>query len=392
MGRTAIIKYGMTTIKDIVDSGGCSLPWLHVEVSLQQDKIWPCCKYKDPVGKASDNLLSVWNNDKFNKLRDDHKNQQEHYACKACMVAKDAFSYKKFKNDQYKNILDIEISKTELPRIFHFTLKNTCNLACRMCFPGNSSKFYQLTKNNDYIKSFYDYDNIDNKFDVTKLSGSFGNLTHLVITGGEPLIDEDCITLIDMVSAEAKHLKHIAFSTNMTIFNENLIKKLEQVDATITFNVSVDGPRKIHEYIRIGCNFNDLKDNLIRLSRNSKFKFSINSTISALNVGYLVDLIHELEDLQRDCVINFLRIMTSPVLQKTLHAGSLPKEIKNLYLNKLTEVKSSIYLANDFIKTGRLLLLEDIQSTDILRQYLAEFDIVAKTNRYEVYPEFQNIL
>ena len=90
----------MTKIIKLVEERQlCSLPWVHTEVTLQDDSIKPCCKYTASFGKISDGFKNVWHNDHAKALRQDWMAGVNVAACSACDVDEQSFSYKKWKNN-----------------------------------------------------------------------------------------------------------------------------------------------------------------------------------------------------------------------------------------------------------------------------------------------------
>lgn len=372
-------------LEDIVNQGGCSIPWLHTEINLQTNQVKPCCKYSSPVGSAEENFLHVWNNADYTALRTDMGNGILPAECSACAVPAGTFSYKEFKNSAYKFMLRI-VPAT--PSVFHFTLKNTCNLACRMCHPTVSSRLASVSDQSPYLKQFYNIKPVDNKFDLTKLKGSFKEAQILTIGGGEPLIDEDCISLIDMVATESPKFRQINFSTNMTKINQRLIDLLNTLPVKVNFNVSIDGPAHIHNYIRYGCDWNQIVANLKFLRKNYRFNYGINSTVSALNVGYLGEMLDAIILLEQQTGIKFTHLMSSPVLEDHLHAGVLPTEVKALYSIKLNSVECKNKDSAELVQTGLRLLQEDRHiNWQRFLEFTDAFDAVADTTLASVYPE-----
>lgn len=376
---------------EIVKQDGCSLPWLHTDINLQGNHSRPCCKYTEELGSAVD-FKSSWFGPGFSKLRNDIINNSSHTQCRACDVSQDSFSYKKWKNKVYSKrglIESIDTNTIELPKVFHFTLSNTCNLACRMCFPGSSSKLMELSKKSEYLTNLYRPAQ-QKKIKIESFAGSFSNAVHLTISGGEPLIDEDCFKLIELVKSESKSLKSITFATNMTLLNLKLIDLLVSLNIEIHFNVSVDGPPHIQEYIRVNSNWKKILTNISYLkSLSNNFLFGVNSTISALNVGYLPELLKTLDTTEQELGIKFTHIMSTPVLELTLHPGSLPQEVKNFYKDKLSKFTITRKTSDKqiLIATGLELMNNQESNGDLFMTFIKEFDQVAKTDYKNIYPE-----
>lgn len=372
---------------DIIRNGICSVPWLHTEINLQTNQILPCCKYTgNSLGSPRD-FVKVWQGVEYSELRQDLANNINRSECRACDVAEDSFSYKKFKNTAYQSF-NQDISTGALPRVIHITLKNTCNFACRMCNPASSSRLDDISKKSRFLNDFYQT-KIDNKFDIKSLAGIFGNLERLTITGGEPLIDEDCIDLLSMVEQESTRFKSLTLSSNLSVIHPKIFTALEKTKADISVNVSIDGPGGIHEYIRYGCNWNTILMNLKKL-KSICYGMGVNTTISAMNVGYLHELIEAVMVLEAEAGIKFTHLMPTPVLEPHLHAANLPDHVKKLYKEKLIALNKNYDLpgANTLIQTGISLLEDKVQSNITVIGFLHEFDLVANTDYRTVYPEF----
>ena len=382
----------MNTLKDLViNENRCSIPWLHTEISLQTNTVIACCKYHSPLGKLNNSFKSIWHAEPYQKLRNDIANKIEHSACSACAVPDSVFSYKTYKNQVYKHLLDnIDIGNPSLPKIFHFTLKNTCNLACRMCHPTSSSRFGELIKRSTYLENLYPANIINNQFPFEQLTGSFGNAVGITITGGEPLIDEDCVELIKLIASEAHELQTVVFSTNMTKFNQSLMDELKTLPAIIKFNISIDGPPHVHEYIRYGCEWSTIAENITKIKTQlPQAQFGINTTISALNVGYFDHMLTALDQLEQEANIVLTHIMLSPVLDSHLHCGLLPDHVKDIYRSRLATINNLRIPGSELIVPTTLNLLAEDRHHEYYQfdKFIKEFDRIAKTCLTDVYPE-----
>lgn len=375
---------------DIIANGGCSLPWLHTEINLQSDQVRPCCKFTASMGSPAD-FTSAWHSIKYNELRQATKEGTMPSGCVACNVSADVFSYKSYKNKIYKNKFVVPLEPVSLPKVVHITLKNTCNLSCRMCHPGSSSKLAETAKKSQYLQEFFKYKPVDNKFNIEQLRTALTNVEHITITGGEPLIDEDCYALIQLVREVSPKLKSIVFSTNLTQFNPRLINALQELPKHIgiVFNISIDGPHHIHNYIRHGFKWEKVLDN-IKMLKPLAQSFGINSTISAMNVGYLPELVDELYSIEQHAGIKFTHIMCTPVLESHLHAKCVPESAKLIYLEKLKNYNNfKTAGSKELITTGIDMLSMPAGNMDGMIKFLTAFDAVAGTAYKTIYPEWE---
>lgn len=390
----------MTKIINLVEEKQmCSLPWVHTYLALHDDSIKPCCHYRGSIGKVSDGLSTEWFNQKATNIRDTWLADQPTPSCGVCDVGPESFSYKKWKNNVYsKNFTflhDIDVESPQLPSVFHINLNNTCNLSCRMCAPSNSSKIFQIVRKVPELEQYLRQAKPPAKIDIETLRGTFKNAEFVTFTGGEPMLNEDTLTIIKMIEEESTSLRHVGFTTNMTIINDVILAALDSLDASIHISISVDGPPHIQEYVRHGTIWTEMVDNLRYITTKfPRFILSVNTTVSTMTVGYLAETLTIIEWLQRELDIKFDHLMASPVTDKAfLHPAVLPQDIKSEYLAK---IKSSTH--GEFVPgAGRLLntAVEMLTATvdcptQTFVDYINKFDSAVKTNILEIYPEFKS--
>jgi MoaA/NifB/PqqE/SkfB family radical SAM enzyme len=375
----------------IVNNNGCSLPWLHAEVNVSPKHILPCCKYEN--GIKYDRIIDAWNGNEMTSVRNDFVNGKLPAKCWKCDVAEHEFSYMKWKGQslmyEVNQYQDVNVVKA--PVSINMILSGVCNLACRMCKPTSSSKFVEVIKPSAFLKNLYNDKVYAPNIDVESLRGFFVNAKSITFSGGEPLVDDSIFDIIQLANTESANLRTISFSTNMTAFRKDVIDYLKSLNVIVNFNVSIDGPKLIHEYIRVGCNWNTIVDNIRYLkSLSSKFHFGINTTQSALNVGYIPEFLQDIEKISTELDLKIERIKPSSILETHMHPASLPQHIKDMYIKKLSQAKGKSTLTNAdwLIDTSIELMKKPAGNTELFIKFLNEFDLVAKTDYKTVYPEF----
>ncbi|MCX6709357.1 MAG: radical SAM protein [Candidatus Woesearchaeota archaeon] len=142
-----------------------------------------------------------------------------------------------------------------------------CNLHCRMCdIPIKSEKDKMSTD------------------DFKSAIGDFlrAGVKSIVISGGEPLLIEGIFEIISFA-----HKKGIAVSipTNGTLINESIAKSLKNSGVRVV-NVSIDGPKHIHDAIRGKGNF-DKALNALKLLRKAGIETTIAMTVSGKNYLFM---------------------------------------------------------------------------------------------------------
>ncbi len=389
----------MNIKKLVMEKGVCSLPWVHTDISLTNDKVTTCCKYDGNIGTSLEPFPIVWARD-FKKLRNDLSSGVSVKECHACDVAESAFSYKKWKNKQFLNrseFLDFDSEENQLPKVFTFTLKNICNLACRMCGPANSSLLDAMTRKSDVLQKYWPIAKQNNKFDVENFRGSFGNCEEIAFGGGEPTMDEDCVKLIKMAKSESNKLRSAGLNTNMAIINDEVLEELNTIEGALVYlKVSFDGPPHVHDYIRYKCDFDVVRNNMKYVVKTyPNIRFSINTNVQIFNVGYAVETMRLVHELESELGVKFLELTPVPIVNRPfLHPSILPQEIKDFYLSKLESDNSvtTIPGSDKYIPTAIAMLKEHPRSTiDKFVEFTNEFDRMAKTSCSETYPELASI-
>lgn len=387
----------MANIKKMIGTNQmCSLPWVHADVNFQYGTISPCCKFKSTFETTSNKFKDVWFMEPFNGLRTDFLNSRYPRDC-----VDNCYSYKEWRNQLFvdKGILtdEMDTDDLELPKSFSIAFGKVCNLACRMCTPDNSSTFANLVKDSPKLQKFFKMESAM-FIPAETLEGSFTNLEHLSLTGGEPLVDKNCLEIIKLAKKESPKLKSITLTTNMTKFNKELLNSLADTGAEINFSVSIDGPKRLHEYIRYGCRWEDIVQNLIAIRHNYPgITFSICTTSSIFNAGYVSETLDAIHALGHETGVEFKGLFTSPVFApEHLHPRVVPGEIKERYLDRLKD-NDKIYPipgSRSLITTTQEMLNDSPSKSDYLRfvKYVTELDKLTNTDFYQVYPEFRRLI
>ena len=327
----------------------------------------------------------------MNDLRQRLLNGEQVDECSACNVPKDVFSYKKFNNriHQTINVLNGTATHVDLPQVIHLNLSNTCNLACRHCLPGNSSRLASLAKNSE-LQDFLPYVETNNTVDASDHGDFFTNAVAISIAGGEPFVDGRFMDLLEIIQKRCKKLRSINFATNLTRLDPVILDTLGKLPARVRLTVSIDGPPAINDYIRHMSSWQEIEENLrIITSQYRHFDTGVISTISAWNVGYVCETMEFLETLQSKMNFVFRNFLSSPVLEDKAYAGNLPDDIKLFYQNKINQKKRTYNILNSskHVITALELLQQPIRDGECLREYTLAFDRRAKTRIQALFPE-----
>lgn len=384
--------------KSLVKSNkACSVPWTHLDITLT-GKVSPCCKHRG-IPSTPDKIIEMWSSDQMKILRQDFLVGEgvKLYACNKCDTDPNVRSLIHIKNEialQMGLVDDIDLENPKLPSAATISLNNTCNLSCRMCNPLFSSRVAEIVKKSPILDSMMVYQNPE-KYSIDTLDVLYPNLQFVSFLGGEPFYNKEFVTILQRLKSEAKKLKVIVVTTNMTVLNIPVLDELKTIPYTKLI-ISLDGPEHIHNYIRAGADYNSIIENIKYISKNyPMIKLIVSNTIGALNVGYIPEYIQAINDLQKSNDINIEMFNQNLVLDPfPLHPSSLPNQVKNMYKDKL----SNFDKANHCIKNSEVLInaglhLLNTKDDDPRRtpenfyKFVSEYDRVLKTDYRLVYPE-----
>lgn len=139
--------------------------------------------------------------------------------------------------------------KASLPFKLKMESSALCNLRCTMC-PHNEKVGLKRKK------GFLKFENF--KYVFNQLNPCYLNLTGI----GEPFLNPDIFKIVNYAK---KHGAIIKFDTNATILTEENIRKILATKIDV-LSTSVDGAeKKSYEKIRIGANFDKVKNNIKNL-------------------------------------------------------------------------------------------------------------------------------
>ena len=252
----------------------CPYLWNHQNIDTE-GKVAPCCNAY---------MYEEWTKLDFNDKIDTplHKRTRQEMiqgnfpeVCSVCRVDENegVQSARERAIEQFGLPIDLNKSKITFLDIAY---SNTCNLACVMCKPSDSSiieeafrdkrgediphYLHTLKANAPWMK-WNDFARSQEKVVYTKQLIEEGLLL-LKVTGGEPTACKYFLEVIDW-SIENNYAKNLSlrFTTNATKFNKKLIEKMKKFKS-ITVNVSIDGTDNVYNYIRHHGNFDKVKENL----------------------------------------------------------------------------------------------------------------------------------
>jgi radical SAM protein with 4Fe4S-binding SPASM domain len=164
--------------------------------------------------------------------------------------------------------------------LLQWHITNQCNLRCLHCY-----------------QSDYDKDNLPLEGLLNILDQYIGLLKkwnikgHINITGGEPLLNGNLVSLLEKISSCREYCK-FAILSNGTLINNDSAKLLKRFGCEF-FQISVEGGKETHDKIRGTGNFEKCIE-AIHVLRKNRIKTMVSFTSSKLNAA-------EFDDVARFC-------------------------------------------------------------------------------------------
>tara|TARA_E500000178_G_scaffold316212_1_gene335754 strand:- start:662 stop:1792 length:1131 start_codon:yes stop_codon:yes gene_type:complete len=353
----------------------------------------PCCKFKHE-GKEpfhiKDGIQNYQESKWLKDLQQDFIDGKKPDGCKRCWIQEDAGvkSKRQLDYERHKSNFDsIDLRSKEFKNI-SIAFGNICNLACRICGPGASSRWATLLgkiENKKYPihKWFQDKKIMQDIILNTK------EAFHLDVPGGEPLlveIKEHYQYLEQLIkNGTAKNIS-LHYTTNGTTFPKvehlELWNKFKEVD----LQISIDDIEERYEYNRWPAKWPQVYNNLKKyqlLSKNNKqIRLSLSFTVSAFTILYA-------ERFVRWCVKEKLPMPWMGVVDTPYHyrPSVLPNEAK-IKINDILQT-SNIKRVK---KLGEILFLDDKSHYQTFVDKVQQFDQIRKQSFQNTFPELSEMI
>lgn len=153
--------------------------------------------------------------------------------------------------------------------ILQWHLSENCNLKCLHCYQENH-KPIQIS----YDKMVDIYNQFKELLLKLKMNG------HINITGGEPLCNPHLFKILDLIKQD-KEMIIFSILTNGTLITPEIAKKIKSYDPYYV-QVSLEGGKRINDYIRGVGTYKRIAEGIINLRRENIFT-SISFTATKLN-------------------------------------------------------------------------------------------------------------
>lgn len=307
---------------------------------------------------------------------------------------------------KFKESYDNDGVTSTLPIDLHIDLGNYCNLACKMCWSGASSKIATQEKkwgtlvNQDYLGQDWTKDSQTwNKFldELATLP-----LKNIHFMGGETLIQPRFSEFVDVMIDKGRTDLNFSFVTNGTTFNKSLMDKLSKFNR-VGIEVSIETTTETNAYVRQGTDTVQVLRNLDLYSEycNDNISVTVRPAISALTI-------RDFHTLLRHCLDKKFLVKGLIVDNPTyMHPSVLPKSLREQYKKNYLDLISTSNLIDinesdphnydkiiSIYANRALQLLDQPESGNIseLVDHMTKWDKIYDYDARVLYPELTDIL
>ena len=296
----------------------CAAFWVHTNIR-PDNRIFPCCRYKEPVATFDGDVGKILHSDVYNNLRSDSLNGIYQPGCEKC------YYEERHGKESLRQRFNAEYStdKVEL-KFLEIGFDNICNLACDGCWEEWSSTWANI-KNHTSKKI--------NVITTAEFKNLPETIDKVLFLGGEPLMTNRHSRFLQTLDSP-ENISVIYYTNGTFLLKEQdivLLKKFKKV----LINVSIDGVGELNDQIRKGSSWVDILNFLEQLKK-TEFDISINSVIHLNSWIGLKDLADFVKSHNYNWITN---ILTYP---KHLDITNLSSENKA----RLLEIIDSIDLPN----------------------------------------------
>lgn len=222
---------------------------------------------------AHDPIELAWNNSLRKEVNDALEKGERHENCKQCWIMEDAGVKSKRIRDTFERPKDLGDPREDQPMWLDLKIGNICNIKCRTCWAGSSTKWMRETYDL-YTDKVIPYRQFAKKYDNhrktlsedneswKKIEEWLPNLRQMEFYGGEPMYNEHHWNILHK-AVEIGAAKNITlhYNTNGTIYPKDHIG-IYQYFKRVGISFSIDGMHDKFEYIRDDAKWEEVLGNI----------------------------------------------------------------------------------------------------------------------------------
>ena len=356
-------------------------------------QIRPCCKFLTtniPKFHITEGIDTYKNSKWLKDLQNQFIAGEKPTGCARCWREEEAGIQSKRQLDyqRHQKIFDVVDLKNSNFINISLAFGNLCNLACRICNPGASSKWASEQKKIDGIKypihEWFKSDSImEDIFSHTK------NAVHIDIPGGEPLlieINEHLEFLERFIKSKNADKNSLHYTTNGTTFPKENYQQIWKNFKFVDIQLSIDDIESRFEYNRWPARWDQVYSNIKRYQKlvkdNKNLRLSISHSISAFTILYANEFF-------KWCIREGLPAPWMGLISKPIYYS--PSVLPNLVCKKISDIlgKSRI---KEVRKLKDYLQYDNSQYLDQFLSVTRKLDTIRNQNFQTTFPELAELI
>lgn len=283
----------------------CSAFWKHTNIR-PGGRIYPCCRFKTPVGISDGNIDDILDSDVYKMLRARVLNGEEIVGCEKCYY-EESIGHKSLReefNEKYS-------TDTVGLEYLEIGIDNLCNLVCDGC-NSEFSTSWRAKEIREQGSAKYDYLTVDT---ITSVPNTVRKILFL---GGEPLITKRHLEVLKLVEDPSK--VEIVYNTNAMYIPDVEAETVWSNFKSVQFIISVDGVEDVAERVRGGTVWSKVKQFVEYAYSNYTLEFN-----TVLHVNNYYDISNIAEYISNYDVDWYVNVLTYP---KHLDINNLKEDQK----------------------------------------------------------------
>jgi hypothetical protein len=259
-----------------------------------------------------DDLQEYFNSDRLvDRRKEDVYNED---LCKSCKLKESAGapSLRTMIKDTYKRMDIVPRTNPDDCLIEHLDISfsNVCNQKCLMCRSEFSSQWYTtdaMIANSENDLGFnripIKYRKWTSEHNMEKIKNILPGLKHFSIKGGEPLIQQEVIDILEYIWKNDYDM-NINIVSNFQNVDKDVLDLLASLE-NLQLTISIDSTGQRYNWIR-GGNFDQTIENVQRFVEKCSHdpEFGYANTLNCWSLPYLVEDIKRMEELNAKIIGN----------------------------------------------------------------------------------------
>ena len=245
-------------------------------------RVAPCCQADSKIEQLAD--FDFTNSPYLKHLRNEISQGKKPNACHMCWQAESVGHKSRRQSAIEFYEIDPGDDRVVLEGLDH-SVTWSCNLACIMCGPHNSSKWaneMSMSKA-DLLQIGKMFQKQNNFFDHIDTS----SLKKIHFNGGEPLLNNDQIRLLERLdSQDILRDVFISYNTNASIYPSTKLIDLWSRTRLVKLFFSIDATEEAFDYIRWPADWSAVENNILTMKNElpGNVMFGFNVTVGTYNI------------------------------------------------------------------------------------------------------------